>query len=62
MLTSEWCRKMERQCVEAGDLKGAKAYAELFALWIKREGASSCVCGKSESGKCVGHCATGEEK
>lgn len=64
MLSSEWCKHMMDKCVDAGDVKGAKAYAELHALWAKREkdtqAKTGCVCGKSETGLCVGHCATGE--
>lgn len=61
--TSEWCKKMEQTCLEANDLKGVKAYSELYSLWKKREMESaktSCVCGKSESDKCTGKCALGE--
>lgn len=63
-LSSDWCKRMMDACIDANDLAGAKAYSELLALWSKREkdnaAKEGCVCGKSATGKCVGHCATGE--
>lgn len=64
MLTSEWCNTMVQKCLDANDIAGVKAYSELASLWAKREkemaAKSACVCGKSETGACVGRCATGE--
>lgn len=64
MLASEWCAIRAEMAEAAGDTAKAKAYRELEAMWRKRENEKaaklSCVCGKSVSGMCVGHCALGE--
>ncbi len=64
MLTSDWCKEKAEEAEQAGNLKEAKAYRELEAMWRKRENEKaaklSCVCGKSDTGLCQGICARGE--
>lgn len=64
MLSSEWCALRAEMAEAVGDTAKAKAYRELEALWRKRENEKaaklSCVCGKSQTGLCVGICGRGE--